>query len=408
MKKKDKDQKQANTQVMEGFNPRVYRSLSILFTVLTVLNLVVIIYAFARTGYGLWHAEDALSYIAKIDSNFDDINQSVLKIELYSDDQQLIANNVDNIYTYHRNMENNAAAFRNIDLSNIDKSLSGEFEAAYKKADNYYAAIKENLTAVKSNVASPDVLRDTDTERLREETSEALNKLFEKQDEATYKFFCRVGQSFLLVILFLLATMLTGLYAIAKIKKHDLAFAEKLQSSKMKTANIRQKAVEIAYTNVVTGLRNRYALDEELGERLNSEDVSVLLFNFNNFKSLNEQFGRDFADEFVSVISKRITTTFGKQGEVFSTDIDELCMVFNKEIPKSRTAGFANRMLEALSQPVQVQNTTVQLTVAGCLCHSGTGKYASAAKLFIPIDHGMSQAKAMSMEQGKSILISVP
>ena len=211
MKKKDKDQKQANTQVMEGFNPRVYRSLSILFTVLTVLNLVVIIYAFARTGYGLWHAEDALSYIAKIDSNFDDINQSVLKIELYSDDQQLIANNVDNIYTYHRNMENNAAAFRNIDLSNIDKSLSGEFEAAYKKADSYYAAIKENLTAVKSNVASPDVLRDTDTERLREETSEALNKLFEKQDEATYKFFCRVGQSFLLVILFLLATMLTGL-----------------------------------------------------------------------------------------------------------------------------------------------------------------------------------------------------
>ncbi len=405
MKKKEKDPSQ--NQVMEGFNPRVYRSLSLLFTVLTVLNLAVIIYAFARTGYGLWHAEDALSYIAKIDSNFEDINQSVLKIELYPDDQQLIANNIDNIYTYHRNMVNNAEAFRKIDLSNIDKSLSEEFEATYKKAESYYATIQENLNAVKSKVASPDVLRDTNTERLREETSEALNKLFEKQDEATYKFFCRVGQSFLLVILFLLATMLTGLYAIARIKKHDLAFAEKLQNSKMKTANIRQKAVEIAYTNVVTGLKNRYALEEDLGERLKGEDISIALFNFNNFKSLNENFGRDFADEFVSVISKRITTTFGKQGEVYSTDIDELCIVFNKEIPKSRTAGFSSRMLDALSQPVQVQNTTVQLTVAGCLFHCSAGSYASAAKMFIPIDHGMSQAKAMSMEQGKSVLIPV-
>ena len=218
MKKKDKDQKQANSQVMEGFNPNVYRSLSILFTVLTVLNLAVIIYAFARTGYGLWHAEDALSYIAKIDSNFEDINQSVLKIELYPDNQELVSNNIDNIISYHRSMENNANSFRAINLSNIDKSLSGEFETAMKKANTYYDAISGNLNLVKSKVDSPDVLHTADTERLREETTDALNKLFEKQDEATYQFFCRVGQSFLLVILFLLATMLTGLYSIARIK----------------------------------------------------------------------------------------------------------------------------------------------------------------------------------------------
>ena len=125
MKNKDKDQVQ--NSVMEGFNPKVYRSLSLLFIVLTILNLVVIIYAFARTGYGLWHAEDALSYIAKIDSNFEDINQSVLKIQLHSDDQDIVAHNAENISLYHQNIKEHADAFRKIDLSNIDKSLSGEF-----------------------------------------------------------------------------------------------------------------------------------------------------------------------------------------------------------------------------------------------------------------------------------------
>ena len=69
--------------------------------------------------------------------------------------------------------------------------------------------------------------------------------------------------------------MATGLYAISRIKKHDLAFATELQSSKQKTANIRQKAVDIAYTNVVTNLKNRYALMEELDERIKAEDIDV-------------------------------------------------------------------------------------------------------------------------------------
>lgn len=403
MKNEDKIQEQ--NQVMEGYNPGVYRTLSMLFIFLTILNLVVIIYAFAKTGYGLWHAEDALSYIAKIDSSFEDINQNVLNIQLHADNRQLITNKVDGILTSQNKITENAEAFRQINMANIDKTIPKEFDVSMDKVNRYYNTISEHLTSVKTGISKPDVLQTAETEQLREAAKESLDSLFEKSDEATYQFFCRVGQRFLLVLLFLLLTMASGLYSIARIKKRDHAFALKLKTSKQKTANIRQKAVEIAYTNVVTGLKNRYALDEKLDERMKSEDVTLALYNFNNFKSLNENYGRDFADEFVSALSRKIVTSLGKQAEVFSTEIDELCVLFSKDLPKSRTNSMANKILEMLSQPILIRGISVQLTVAGCIGHCSVNSFTSASSLFIALDHGMRQAKALCTEQNRSLLI---
>ena len=403
MKNEEKTQEQ--NQVMEGYNPGVYRMLSILFIILTILNIVVIVYAFARTGYGLWHAEDALSYIAKIDSSFDDINQDILNIQLHADDQSRVSASVDDIILQQKKISEHAEAFRQINMSNIDKTIPKEFDTSMDKVHLYYSTISKNLSSVKAGFSKPDVLQTAETERLREDAKASLDELFDYSDEATYQFFCRVGQSFLFVLLFLILTMAAGLYAIARSKKRDYAFALKLQNSKQKTANIRQKAVEIAYTNVVTGLKNRYALDEKLDERMKSEDVTLALYNFNNFKGLNESYGRDFADEFVSEMSKKIVTTLGKQAEVFSTEIDELCVLFSKELPKSRTNSLAHKILEMLSQPVQIRGISVQLTVAGCIGHCNVNSYTSASALFIAMDHGMRQSKAMCVEQNRSVLI---
>jgi len=403
MKNEEKTQEQ--NQVMEGYNPGVYRMLSILFIILTILNIVVIVYAFARTGYGLWHAEDALSYIAKIDSSFDDINQDILNIQLHADDQSRVSARVDDIILQQKKISEHAEAFRQINMSNIDKTIPKEFDKSMDKVDRYYSTISKNLSSVKAGFSKPDVLQTAETERLREDAKASLDELFDYSDEATYQFFCRVGQSFLFVLLFLILTMAAGLYAIARSKKRDYAFALKLQNSKQKTANIRQKAVEIAYTNVVTGLKNRYALDEKLDERMKSEDVTLALYNFNNFKGLNESYGRDFADEFVSEMSKKIVTALGKQAEVFSTEIDELCVLFSKELPKSRTNSLAHKILEMLSQPVQIRGISVQLTVAGCIGHCNVNSYTSASALFIAMDHGVRQSKAMCVEQNRSVLI---
>ena len=104
-------------------------------------------------------------------------------------------------------------------------------------------------------------------------------------------------------------------------------------------------------------------------------------------------------------MSKKIVTSLGKQAEVFSTEIDELCVLFSKELPKSRTNSLAHKILEMLSQPVQIRGISVQLTVAGCIGHCNVNSYTSASALFIAMDHGMRQSKAMCVEQNRSVLI---
>lgn len=187
MKNEEKTQEQ--NQVMEGYNPGVYRMLSILFIILTILNIVVIVYAFARTGYGLWHAEDALSYIAKIDSSFDDINQDILNIQLHADDQSRVSASVDDIILQQKKISEHAEAFRQINMSNIDKTIPKEFDKSMDKVDRYYSTISKNLSSVKAGFSKPDVLQTAETERLREDAKASLDELFDYSDEATYQFF---------------------------------------------------------------------------------------------------------------------------------------------------------------------------------------------------------------------------
>jgi len=407
MKTEEKEQNQKTSEVLEGFNPRVYRSLSVLFIVLTIINLAAVIFAFARTGYGLWHAEDALSCIAKIDGSFDDVNKSVLNIELHADDAQMVTYCIDNIKSYHQEMADTASKFRGINIKGVDETLPARFESTMGEVESYYNSIAENLDNIKAGTAAPTVLRNSEAETMRDTATASLKRLFNEADEATYLFFCKVGQRFLFVLLFLLLTMATGLYAISRIKKHDLAFATELQSSKQKTANIRQKAVDIAYTNVVTNLKNRYALMEELDERIKAEDVTLALFNFNSFKTINETFGRDYGDDYVAYISKKLVKSFGDDVEIFSTDADEFCIVFDKNFPKSKTTEVAQQILAKLSQPVQIRNASIQLTAAGCLCTCLVNQYASASKLFVAMDQKIRQTKAICAEHGTSQLVTL-
>lgn len=401
MKEKDN----SKDQMIEGYNPRVYRNLSILFIALTILNLIITVYAFAKSGYGLWHAEDALSCIAKIDSSFENINSSILEIELNSGDPEYTRAESASILEFRSEIDSNAEKFRQIDITNVDETLPAEFEMTMSKIDLYYNVISEHLQKVQNAEENIPELRNDDTERLRKEASNAMDKLFKMQDEATYEFFVRIARRFLLVIMFLLLTMSAGLFVIRRSKKRDLKIALELQSSKEKTANIRQKAVEIAYTNIVTGLKNRYYLSEHLQERMQTENLAIVLYNYNNFKSINEIYGREAADDFMATAAQKLVREFSDIAEIFSTEIDEICVVFHNGLPNSRVKSAAYRILSVLSQPIQIRDTTIQLTVAGCICRCAPKTYASPSSLFIALDHGVSQTKIACAEQNNSLLL---
>ena len=405
-----KDDKKNYSEVMEGYNPRIYRRLSWLFGSLTILNLVVIVYTFAITGYGLWHAEDALSYIAKVSSSFEETEQSILKIALHEEEHAEVSESISQIEASYQEITEYAQKFRQINLNNIDRDIPGEFDEAREKIELYYSKVMEKLKEVENGNESADVLHGLEMGELQENAGTTIRKLFEKQDEATYVFFCKIGQRFLLVPLFLILTMSAGLFTISKSKKRDYEYALDLQSNKRKAEKVKKKAQELIYTNVLTGMKNRYALGAKIKERMVTEDVTVVLFSYNKFKSINEYYGREFADEFILAVSQKLLAKFGDQAEFFSTETDEICVLFNKDVPKSETIHLANRISALLSKPYQIRGAVLQLNAAGCICHATVNANASDAsvvKLFVSIDQLLDQAINSTVSQNKSVLLKV-
>lgn len=397
-----------NTELqLEGYNPKVYKQLSFVFVILTILNVAAIMLSFMKIGYGLYHAESALSHIAQIDSNIKQINTDILDMSFHSDEKGYISECIDSIKTSYEKININSDKFREINLDNIDSSLSGDFDDAIFRISNYYDNVSEQLEAVKNGSESPSVLYSSNNMKQQLEATTAIENLFDKQDKATYSFFVKTAQSFLLVVLFLIFTMGLGLFAISRVKKKDMAVALRLQESKDKATDIRRKAMDLAYMNIVSGLKNRYALDEELDKKIKNDDFSIALYNFNKFNTLNEQYGRRFADEFVAAVSKIVKDRFSNIAEIYSTEIDEFCVVFNKELPKRRIDECALNILYTLSQKVQVQNIQVKMNVAGCIYHYSAGEHSSSNSLFIALDKGVNAAKQMCYTQNQSLLIPI-
>ena len=388
----------------KNFNPKVYRNLSILFIVLGIVNIIVVMFAFATMGYGLWHANDALSYIAKIDSSFNDTNKDILEIELHADDKILIDANINNINQHRTTINDNAAKFRELDLSNVDATISQDFETSLRKVDDYYELVFTKLDNVKNGYIKANVLRDGAMEDMRTSTVTSLHELFDKQDKATYSFFYKMGKSFMLVLLVLISTTVTGLIVTAKFKKHDLKFAQELQASEKKAANYRQRAM---YTNIVTGLKNRYALFEQLDEHINAKDntvLSMVVYNLINFKSVSNEVGRSYVDDYMSMISKKLTDEFGDQVELFSTDVDEFCVKLDDDTIKDRAADITQNVLHMLSQPVMIDNKKIQMLVAGCSVYCRSDAYASASDMFLSIDRSIDATKTTCIDMNQSFI----
>ena len=400
--------KKGKNQVIEGYNPKVYRNLSAMFVVLTIINIVIVFISFQIIGYGLYHAETALSCIANIDSNVETINKNVLEIVIHPDDKDKVTSNSENIQASYEAINKTADKFREIDLSNIDKTLPEDFDNTIRQITLYYNMVSSHLDDVNSGYSEADVLYNSNINEYRVNALTSIEKLFEKQDKATYDFFCKIAKRFLLVIASLLVTMAAGIYAIQKAKKRDKNFAIQIQESRMKTDHIRQKAKDLAYMNIVSGMQNRYSLEEELTERAKTDNVIIAMFSYNYFKQINENYGRNFADEFISEVFKKADEKAKYDAKLFHLENNELCVVFNNNIALKQAAELSEELLLILSNITYVQNKPIQLTVAGTIYqYDNTKENLSASKIIMTLDQGISKAKTICHSQNKSMLLPI-
>lgn len=180
----------------------------------------------------------------------------------------------------------------------------------------------------------------------------------------------------------------------AKKQRQELEERElRLAEVDAKLKNTRQKASGLAVMNVLTGMKNRYALDNDISERLESGRFQIAVFDMDNFRSINDTYGYDFGDEYLAAVAERLKQEFADVAEMYNITGNEFCFVFNKNISESQATGIAQNIQRVMSSPYEVLNLTVQLPCSGAVYHYLPGDCLNVNSLLVKLDTTMRNAK---------------
>ncbi len=206
-------------------------------------------------------------------------------------------------------------------------------------------------------------------------------------------------RSYLLMTMMLLVTILgeVAIFFIARrAKKARLELEERernLAEVDAKLKSTRQKASDLAVMNVLTGMKNRYALDNDVSERLESDRFNIAVFDMDNFRSINDTYGYDFGDEYLATVAEKLKDEFGNVAEIYNITGNEFCFLFNKEISESQAMGIVQNIQAVMSSPFEVLNLAVQLPCSGAVYHYLPGDCLNVNSLLVKLDTAMRSAK---------------
>ena len=206
-------------------------------------------------------------------------------------------------------------------------------------------------------------------------------------------------RSYVLMTIMLLVTILgeIAIFFIARrAKKARLELEERernLAEVDAKLKSTRQKASDLAVMNVLTGMKNRYALDNDVSERLESDRFNIAVFDMDNFRSINDTYGYDFGDEYLATVAEKLKDEFGNVAEIYNITGNEFCFLFNKEISESQAMGIVQNIQAVMSSPFEVLNLAVQLPCSGAVYHYLPGDCLNVNSLLVKLDTAMRSAK---------------
>ncbi|MBR0483740.1 MAG: diguanylate cyclase [Oscillospiraceae bacterium] len=389
-----------NLQEEKEDGVKIYKIIASLFAVLSLVNIAAVIFTFRYSGNNLFYAEEAVSHVAKIEQCLQSTNESVLNIVLNQNDSRIIQRENENINTMFDMLSQEEQEFKKLNLSSIDGSIMQDFDSAMTEVNYYEASLKEFQNHETNGL---EEYYRKEISPLQEKATLAMQDVAERQSELTNAFFHKIAHRFLILLVFMLFLMALGLnsftYMRKKIQQKNFENAQTRQTARAnayKASQALKKANAMAFTNVLTELKNRYALEEDLDEKLRTEDVTLAFFNFDNFQEVTQSYGRDFGDMFIINMTDMIKKDYSDKFEIYHTESGEFCFVANEASSPEDTDSMIAQLGRALSAPIEISKLNIQPVVSGCVYYYKSSEHLTPNSLLIKIDRALQEAKENS------------
>ncbi|MGQ0752008.1 MAG: diguanylate cyclase domain-containing protein [Betaproteobacteria bacterium] len=158
-----------------------------------------------------------------------------------------------------------------------------------------------------------------------------------------------------------------------------------------------KKLAALAYRDPLTGLANRQLLHEHLKQALAlayrlKRVIALVFIDLDHFKSVNDTFGHAAGDRLLKEVATRLDSCTREGDIVARYGGDEFVMVLPNLSGDEAAEPLVERMLNNLSQPIELDGGTINLT-----CSVGVSLYprdgVDIATLVMKADSAMYQVK---------------
>ncbi len=172
-------------------------------------------------------------------------------------------------------------------------------------------------------------------------------------------------------------------------------FSTRRHSRQLELAN--HQVSDLARTDVLTKLFNRRAFFDGLGEafgnaRRDGDTFSVLYFDLDHFKDVNDTLGHAFGDELLRQVADRLRATARRTDLVARFGGDEFAVIEREIFETEPADALAEKIRVALAAPYEINGAVVHVSASiGIACYAPD--LVSADALIVQADLALYRAK---------------
>lgn len=306
--------------------------------------------------------------------------------------------NVANIHNSFDNIRENMKEYEEIQHSDIEKKRYNHAKLLVESYDNKLLNLEQNFSSL-----DIEQMRNIYLQEIHPTQNAAVEMIMAtleigKNDAAKLmsqnSLFFGIGFIFMFIILIVSEIIVHNLAKSTKRRMQRLQMQERqIAAAGRKLESSNQKMYDIALTNILTGMKNRYALENDLAERLETDQFNIGVFDIDNFRIINDTYGYEFGDEYLAAIGEMLLTEFNDVASIYNITSNEFCFIFNEDIPDSQIQRIADKIRLAMSSPITIESIMVQCTASGSIYHYLPNDSLNVSSLLIKMDNVMHNVK---------------
>lgn len=139
--------------------------------------------------------------------------------------------------------------------------------------------------------------------------------------------------------------------------------ASRTLNHRLQTAKI--AAEEQAFTDTLTGLKNRRAVDHVLPRVIEAgRGFALMQLDLDFFKPVNDSMGHAAGDYVLQQVAKILTEETRQDDDVVRIGGDEFVLIFQGDIPKEKLITLAERIITRIKEPITFQGKDIQVSAS--------------------------------------------